>query len=59
LYLALVQKRLTDEQRARLILENHALHARAVRFNWRGAPKEFSCEPEPWFTAFMDEGAKP
>jgi 23S rRNA pseudouridine1911/1915/1917 synthase len=57
LYLALVQKRLTDEQRARLIFENHALHARAVRFAWRGLAREFSCEPEPWFTAFVD-GAK-
>ena len=55
LYLALVQQRLTDEQRARLIVENHALHARAVRFVWRGEPKEFSCEPEPWFAAFVNE----
>ena len=54
LYLALVQQRLTDEQRARLIFENHALHARAVRFVWRDQPKEFSCEPEPWFTAFVN-----
>src|SRR6266705_4184750 len=44
LYLALVEQRLTDEQRARLIVENHALHARAVRFTWRGELKEFSCE---------------
>ena len=58
LYLALVQQRLTDEQRARLIFENHALHARAVRFTWREEPKVFSCEPEPWFTAFINEAAK-
>ena len=58
LYLALVQQRLTDEQRARLILENHALHARAVRFTWRDKPWEFSCEPEPWFTAFVNEATK-
>jgi hypothetical protein len=37
---------LTDEQRARLILPNHALHAQAVRFQWRGRPWEFNCEPE-------------
>ncbi|HXI69583.1 MAG TPA: RNA pseudouridine synthase [Verrucomicrobiae bacterium] len=55
LYLALVEQRLTDEQRVRLILENHALHARAVRFNWRGEPKEFSCQPEPWFARFIEE----
>jgi 23S rRNA pseudouridine1911/1915/1917 synthase len=53
LYLALVENRLTDEQRARLILENHALHARALRFAWRGRPHEFTCPPEPAFTAFL------
>lgn len=52
LYLALVEGRLTDEQRARLIFEHHALHARALRFEWRGQPREFACSPEPWFTAF-------
>jgi 23S rRNA pseudouridine1911/1915/1917 synthase len=55
LYLALVQNRLTEAQRTKLIFENHALHARAVRFNWRDEPIEFSCEPEPWFSAFVDE----
>lgn len=53
LYLALVQNRLTSEQRARLIFENHALHARAIRFIWRGQPVEFSCEPELWFREFI------
>jgi 23S rRNA pseudouridine1911/1915/1917 synthase len=52
LYLALVQQRLTDEQRARLIFENHALHAGVVRFAWRDQPREFTCAPEPWFTDF-------
>src|ERR1017187_3291037 len=52
LYLALVQNRLTDEQRARLIFENHALHAIAVRFTWRGQLREFICAPESWFTDF-------
>lgn len=52
LYLALVQHRLTEEQRARLIFENHALHASTVRFTWRGQPREFTCAPEPWFTNF-------
>jgi 23S rRNA pseudouridine1911/1915/1917 synthase len=54
LYLALVENRLTPEQRTKLIFENHALHARAVRFQWRGKQMEFSCEPEPWFTEFLD-----
>ena len=52
-YLALVEGRLTAEQRGRLILPNHALHARALRFDWRNRAMEFSCEPEHWFTAFI------
>jgi 23S rRNA pseudouridine1911/1915/1917 synthase len=52
LYLALVENRLTDAQRTKLIFENQALHARTIKFLWRGGPKEFSCEPEPWFTEF-------
>ena len=56
LYLALVENRLTPEQRARLILPNHALHARTVRFLWRGRPMEFACEPEPWFADFLNHG---
>ncbi len=53
LYLALVENRLTDAQRARLIFQNHALHARSVRFFWRGRQMDFSCEPEPWFMEFL------
>ncbi len=45
-YLALVERRLTAAQRERLLLPNHALHARALRFEWRGRPREFACEPE-------------
>jgi 23S rRNA pseudouridine1911/1915/1917 synthase len=55
LYLALVEQRLTEPQRARLIFENHALHAVAVRFAWRGQPREFTCVPESWFSDFVDE----
>ena len=54
LYLALVENRLTPEQRARLILPHQALHACAVRFTWRGQHMEFSCPPEPWFFGFCD-----
>jgi hypothetical protein len=53
MYMALVQNRLTPEQRARLIFDNHALHARAIKFFWRGRQIEFSCEPEPWFKEFI------
>jgi 23S rRNA pseudouridine1911/1915/1917 synthase len=52
LYLALVGKRLTDEQRRRLILPCHALHAAEVRFDWRGHEVVFRAEPEEWFTSF-------
>jgi 23S rRNA pseudouridine1911/1915/1917 synthase len=52
-YLALVQNRLTEVQRAKLIFENHALHARSIKFFWRGKQVKFSCEPEPWFKDFI------
>jgi len=52
LYLALVEDRLTAEQRARLILPHQALHASAVRFVWQGQPTAFSASPELWFKAF-------
>ncbi len=49
-YLALVEDRLTPQQRRRLILPHHALHAREVRFQWQGRQRVFRAEPEPWFT---------
>jgi 23S rRNA pseudouridine1911/1915/1917 synthase len=49
LYLALVENRLTPEQRRRLILPYHALHAREVRFQWRGQQWAFRAELEQWF----------
>ena len=52
LYLALVEDRLTDEQRARLLLPHHALHAALVKFGWRGREVAFRAAPEPWFEAF-------
>jgi 23S rRNA pseudouridine1911/1915/1917 synthase len=54
LYLSLVEGRLNDEQRRKLILPHHALHASALRFQWRGRQLEFSCEPEKWFTEFCE-----
>jgi len=53
IYMALVEDRLTPEQRARLILPHHALHARSMKFLWRGKQVGFSCEPEPWFSGFV------
>ena len=54
LYLALVENRLTPEQRKRLILRYHALHASEVRFLWRGQPQLFHAEPEQWFTDWAE-----
>ena len=48
LYLALVEDRLTEEQRGRLILPNHALHACEVSFEWRGKPLAFRAEGQAW-----------
>ena len=53
LYLALVENRLTDAQRARLILPNHALHAGRLQFEWRGQLRQFTAAPEPWFLEFI------
>lgn len=54
LYLALVENRLTTEQKERLILPYHALHAGHVRFEWRGKEMEFEAEPEAWFLEFLN-----
>ena len=56
LYLAFVERRLTEAQRSELILPNHALHAQEVRFVWHGKNLQFVAEPEPWFTEFLGEG---
>jgi 23S rRNA pseudouridine1911/1915/1917 synthase len=54
LYLSLVEGSLNEEQKRRLILPHHALHAAILRFPWRGGPQEFSCRPENWFREFCD-----
>lgn len=56
LYLALVEGRLTDADRARLILPYHALHARRLRFTWFGAEREYVADPEAWFSDFFQAG---
>jgi|ERR1043166_499387 23S rRNA pseudouridine1911/1915/1917 synthase len=58
LYMALVENRLTEEQRARLILPHHALHAAEVRFVWREQERVFRAEPEAWFSAFLGASAE-
>jgi 23S rRNA pseudouridine1911/1915/1917 synthase len=55
LYMALVEDRLTPEQKRRLMLPHHALHAREVRFQWRGREEVFQAEAESWFMKFFAE----
>jgi 23S rRNA pseudouridine1911/1915/1917 synthase len=57
MYLALVENRLTDEHRRRLIFPNQALHAQRLRFSWREKEMEFRCEPEAWFAGFFADDA--
>jgi 23S rRNA pseudouridine1911/1915/1917 synthase len=54
-YLALVEDRLTDGQRARLLLPHQALHAAMVRFDWSGCEMTFRAPPEKWFAAFVGD----
>ena len=53
-YLALVERRLTDEQRQALLLPYHALHAGGLTFEWRGREWHFDAEAERWFSGFID-----
>jgi 23S rRNA pseudouridine1911/1915/1917 synthase len=55
IYLALVENRLTDEHRRRLIFPNQVLHARKLSFTWRSREIEFLCEPESSFRLFAGE----
>jgi hypothetical protein len=52
LYLALVQNRLTVEQKTRLILPHHALHASAITLQWYGREQTFRARPEALFEQF-------
>lgn len=56
LYLALVENRLTEEQRKRLLLPYHALHARGLEFRWNDKDLRFQAEPEAWFQEFCSGG---
>jgi 23S rRNA pseudouridine1911/1915/1917 synthase len=59
MYLALVEGRLTAEQREGLILPNQALHAHRVRLRWQGEGRDFSAWPEKWFTDFIVDSRGP
>jgi 23S rRNA pseudouridine1911/1915/1917 synthase len=53
-YLAFVKDRLTNEQRAQLMLANQALHAEKLCLTWRGEPRTFSAPVEAEFQAFLN-----
>ena len=55
LYLALVEDRLTEEQRARLILPHHALHATRIQFEWRGERHDYPAPPDTDFRRFIED----
>jgi 23S rRNA pseudouridine1911/1915/1917 synthase len=44
-YLRFVSRSMTADDRAALILTNHALHARALSFQWRGRAWTFEADP--------------
>lgn len=52
IYLRFVTRTVTPEDRAELILENHALHGRALAFLWRGEPRVFEAVPPESFALF-------
>jgi len=52
-YLRFVEGRMTEDDRRCLRLVSHALHAAALRFEWRGRVWEFGSEPEAEFRAFL------
>jgi 23S rRNA pseudouridine1911/1915/1917 synthase len=56
LYLALVENRLTAEQRTRLILPHHALHAICLQFDRGGQSWRFFAAPESGFNDFCGGG---
>ena len=53
-YLAFVKDRLTEQQRAELMLANHALHAERLCLTWRGEARTFSAPPEAEFRDFLN-----
>jgi 23S rRNA pseudouridine1911/1915/1917 synthase len=55
-YLRLVEGRLTDDDRRALRVTHHALHARALAFEWRGRPWRFEAAADPAFMAFVRAG---
>src|SRR5262249_25380968 len=59
LYMALVEDRLTPEQKQQLMLPFQALHASQVSFTWQNREWRFEAQPEPWFSDFIQTGVRP
>jgi 23S rRNA pseudouridine1911/1915/1917 synthase len=59
LYLALVENRLTPQQRQRLILSHHALHAHRLSLFWRDRPWTFCAQFAPWLSPLLTEDLGP
>ena len=53
-YLRFVTNELTDADRSALRLDNHALHAQHLSFEWRGRAWQFDAQAEPAFDQFLD-----
>lgn len=52
IYLRLVSGAMTEQDRAQLLIPNHALHAAELRFAWRGTDWNFRAAPPAQFGAF-------
>jgi 23S rRNA pseudouridine1911/1915/1917 synthase len=57
IYLSFVTGSLTEADREKLLLSNHGLHARQVRFRWRDVEHQYQAEPSTEFAAFLGETA--
>ena len=54
LYLDFIADRLTEAQRAKLILPHHALHAQRLEFTLQNEPFAFEAPAEDWFLEFLE-----
>jgi 23S rRNA pseudouridine1911/1915/1917 synthase len=55
LYIDFIADRLTEAQRAQLILPHHGLHAQSLEFSLDGVAMKFEAPAESWFNDFLRE----
>ena len=53
IYLRFVEGVMSEDDRQRMILSNHALHAAALAFTWRGSDRHFQAQPSAEFQDFQ------